>query len=173
MSMSMSLEKLLLMRAAVRSPSRFDFAVELVLTGIKVGSIRNVDYQDAKATLSRAADDAWKNQVSDPFFSGGRWRLVSSFPKNIDVLYGSAEVMAKNLAARNIQVNAIAPGYFPSKMTAGIADEINNNALKTTPMARWGSPEDMAGVALFLGSKASGYLCGATVTADGGYATTA
>ena len=78
MSMSMSLEKLLLMRAAVRSPSRFDFAVELVLTGIKVGSIRNVDYQDVKATLSRAADDAWKNQVSDPFFSGGRWRLVSS-----------------------------------------------------------------------------------------------
>lgn len=71
--MSLSLEKLLLMRAAARSPSRFDFAVELVLTGIKVGSIRNVDYQDAKATLSQAADDAWKNQVSDPFFSGGQW----------------------------------------------------------------------------------------------------
>lgn len=82
-------------------------------------------------------------------------------------------MMAKNLAARNIQVNAIAPGYFPSKMTAGIADEINNGALKTTPMARWGTTEDMAGVALFLGSKASGYLCGATITADGGYATTA
>lgn len=82
-------------------------------------------------------------------------------------------MMAKNLAPRNIQVNAIAPGYFPSKMTAGIADEINKNALKTTPMARWGTPEDMAGVALFLGSKASAYLCGATVTADGGYATTA
>ncbi|MCG2839444.1 SDR family oxidoreductase [Sandaracinobacter sp. RS1-74] len=82
-------------------------------------------------------------------------------------------MMARNLAPRNIQVNAIAPGYFPSKMTAGIADEINNNALKTTPMARWGTPEDMAGVALFLGSKASAYLCGATVTADGGYATTA
>ena len=82
-------------------------------------------------------------------------------------------MMAKNLAPRNIQVNAIAPGYFPSKMTAGIADEINNNALKTTPMARWGTPEDMAGVALFLGSRASGYLCGATITADGCYATTA
>jgi NAD(P)-dependent dehydrogenase (short-subunit alcohol dehydrogenase family) len=82
-------------------------------------------------------------------------------------------MMAKNLAARHIQVNAIAPGYFPSKMTAGIADEINEKALKSTPMARWGSEQDMAGVALFLGSRASGYLCGATVTTDGGYATTA
>lgn len=82
-------------------------------------------------------------------------------------------MMAKNLAGRNIQVNAIAPGYFPSKMTAPIAGEINNNALKSTPMARWGTTEDMAGVALFLGSRASGYLCGATITADGGYATTA
>ncbi|WP_199554493.1 SDR family oxidoreductase [Sandaracinobacteroides hominis] len=82
-------------------------------------------------------------------------------------------MMAKNLARRNIAVNAIAPGYFPSKMTAGIADQINNESLSVTPMARWGTAEDMAGVALFLGSKASGYLCGATITADGGYATTA
>lgn len=82
-------------------------------------------------------------------------------------------MMAKNLAPRNIAVNAIAPGYFPSKMTAGIADMINEESLKVTPMARWGTPSDMAGVALFLGSQASAYLCGSTITVDGGYATTA
>jgi NAD(P)-dependent dehydrogenase (short-subunit alcohol dehydrogenase family) len=82
-------------------------------------------------------------------------------------------MMAKNLAARNVAVNAIAPGYFPSRMTEGIADLINEESLKVTPMARWGTPSDMAGVALFLGSRASAYLCGATITVDGGYATTA
>lgn len=82
-------------------------------------------------------------------------------------------MMAKNLARRNIAVNAIAPGYFPSRMTAGIADMINTESLSVTPMARWGTAEDMAGVALFLGSRASAYLCGAVITVDGGYATTA
>ncbi|WP_448581354.1 SDR family oxidoreductase [Thermaurantiacus sp.] len=82
-------------------------------------------------------------------------------------------MMAKYLAPRNIAVNAIAPGYFPSKMTAGIAEHIDAVALKATPMARWGTAEDMAGVALFLGSRASAYLCGSVITVDGGYATTA
>ncbi len=82
-------------------------------------------------------------------------------------------MMAKFLAPRGIAVNAIAPGYFPSKMTAGIEDHINQHALAATPMKRWGTTEDMAGVALFLGSRASAYLCGSVVTVDGGYATTA
>jgi NAD(P)-dependent dehydrogenase (short-subunit alcohol dehydrogenase family) len=82
-------------------------------------------------------------------------------------------MMAKYLAPRHISVNAIAPGYFPSRMTDGIADLINEESLKVTPMARWGTPHDMAGVALFLGSQASAYLCGSTITVDGGYATTA
>jgi NAD(P)-dependent dehydrogenase (short-subunit alcohol dehydrogenase family) len=81
-------------------------------------------------------------------------------------------MMAKNLAARHIAVNAIAPGYFPSKMTAGIAEEFTAQSLAATPMRRRGDPDDMAGVALFLGSRASGYLCGSVVTVDGGYATT-
>jgi NAD(P)-dependent dehydrogenase (short-subunit alcohol dehydrogenase family) len=82
-------------------------------------------------------------------------------------------MMARNLAPRGIAVNAIAPGYFPSKMTDGIADHINDHAINATPMARWGRPEDIAGVALFLGSPASAWMCGAVVTVDGGYATTA
>ncbi|KPF73847.1 3-oxoacyl-ACP reductase [alpha proteobacterium AAP81b] len=81
-------------------------------------------------------------------------------------------MMAKNLAGRHIAVNAIAPGYFPSKMTAGIAEEFAAASLAATPMARRGSPTDMAGVALFLGSRASAFLCGSVVTVDGGYATT-
>ncbi len=82
------------------------------------------------------------------------------------------KMMAKNLAGRHIAVNAIAPGYFPSKMTAGIAEEFAAASLEATPMRRRGNADDMGGVALFLASRASGFLCGSVITVDGGYATT-
>ena len=82
------------------------------------------------------------------------------------------KMMAKFLAGRHIAVNAIAPGFFPSKMTAAIPAEFSAAMQQETPMKRWGDADDMGGVALFLGSRASGFLCGAVVTVDGGYATT-
>ena len=82
-------------------------------------------------------------------------------------------MMAKYLAKKHIAVNAIAPGYFPSKMTAAIPEEVSQVVVRQTPMLRVGRPEDMAGVALYLSSKASGVVCGATIAVDGGYATTA
>ena len=81
-------------------------------------------------------------------------------------------MMAKYLAPRFIAVNAIAPGYFPSKMTAAISDEDSAASLAATPMHRRGTPEDMAGVALYLGSRASGFVCGSVIAVDGGFATT-
>ena len=81
-------------------------------------------------------------------------------------------MMAKYLAPRQIAVNAIAPGYFPSKMTAGIDPADAEASLAATPMGRRGTASDMAGVALFLGSRASAYLCGSVVAVDGGFATT-
>ena len=82
-------------------------------------------------------------------------------------------MMAKFLAARHIAVNAIAPGYFPSKMTAGLPEGFSDESMAGTPMRRWGTPADMAGVALYLASRASGFVCGEVITVDGGYATTA
>lgn len=79
------------------------------------------------------------------------------------------KMMAKFLAPRKIAVNAIAPGFFPSKMTAALPMEA---IAATTPMRRVGKPEDMAGLALYLGSKASAFLCGAVIPIDGGRATT-
>lgn len=81
-------------------------------------------------------------------------------------------MMAKFLGPRHIAVNAIAPGFFPSKMTAGIAEEFREAFRAATPMQRWGNADDMAGVALFLASRASGFMTGSVVTVDGGYATT-
>lgn len=81
-------------------------------------------------------------------------------------------MMAKYLAKDHIAVNAIAPGYFPSKMTEVIDEEGSAEIMANTPMKRWGQPSDMAGVALYLASKASGYVCGAVIPVDGGLATT-
>jgi NAD(P)-dependent dehydrogenase (short-subunit alcohol dehydrogenase family) len=81
-------------------------------------------------------------------------------------------MMAKYLANKHITVNAIAPGYFPSKMTDAIPEEESEVIEGRTPMRRWGRPEDMAGVALYLASKASGFVCGAVIPVDGGLATT-
>jgi NAD(P)-dependent dehydrogenase (short-subunit alcohol dehydrogenase family) len=81
-------------------------------------------------------------------------------------------MMAKFLGKRHITANAIAPGFFPSKMTAGIAEEFREAFRSATPLQRWGNSDDMGGVALFLASRASAFMTGAVVTVDGGYATT-
>jgi NAD(P)-dependent dehydrogenase (short-subunit alcohol dehydrogenase family) len=81
-------------------------------------------------------------------------------------------VLAWHLAPRHIAVNAIAPGYFPSRMTAAIEDKMGEETRAATPMRRFGSAEDMAGVALYLASRASGFVTGATLTVDGGLETT-
>jgi len=79
------------------------------------------------------------------------------------------KMMAKYLAPRKIAVNAIAPGFFPSKMTATLPIDAIAAA---TPLKRVGAPEDIAGLALYLSSRASGFVCGAVIPVDGGYATT-
>ncbi len=79
------------------------------------------------------------------------------------------KMMAKFLAPRKIAVNAIAPGFFPSKMTATLPIDA---IAAVTPLKRVGMPEDMAGLALYLSSRASGFVCGAVIPVDGGYATT-
>jgi NAD(P)-dependent dehydrogenase (short-subunit alcohol dehydrogenase family) len=75
--------------------------------------------------------------------------------------------LAKFLGDRNIAVNAIAPGYFPTKMTEWAKDG-ESAMLDRVPMKRPGAPEDMAGTALFLASKAGAYLSGAVIRVDGG-----
>lgn len=72
------------------------------------------------------------------------------------------------LAPKNIQVNAIAPGFFPTKMSKGLLDYVGDAILAVTPAGRFGTDEDIRGVALFLASKASDYIVGQTIVIDGG-----
>jgi NAD(P)-dependent dehydrogenase (short-subunit alcohol dehydrogenase family) len=83
-----------------------------------------------------------------------------------------SRVMAKKLAKDKITVNAIAPGYFPTVMTSALPDELNDEVKNQTPMGRLGTPEDIAGLALFLSSRAGSYMTGAIIPIDGGLYTT-
>lgn len=76
--------------------------------------------------------------------------------------------LAIELGPKHISVNAIAPGYFPSKMTATILDQYADDVVYNCPMGRLGVGDDMAGVAIFLSSKAGSYINGAVIPVDGG-----
>jgi gluconate 5-dehydrogenase len=78
--------------------------------------------------------------------------------------------MAVELAPHNIQVNAIAPGYFATEMNRALIDNAEFNAwvCKRTPAGRWGQPDELAGIAVFLASGASNYMTGQMLIVDGG-----
>jgi NAD(P)-dependent dehydrogenase (short-subunit alcohol dehydrogenase family) len=81
-------------------------------------------------------------------------------------------VLAKKLAPQKITVNAVAPGPFDSKMMAATMDKFRDFIVADCPMGRIGEPDDMAGVAIYLASRAGAYLTGAVIPVDGGIATT-
>jgi NAD(P)-dependent dehydrogenase (short-subunit alcohol dehydrogenase family) len=76
--------------------------------------------------------------------------------------------LAKTLAPKKITVNAVAPGPFESKMMAATLERFGEMIAKTNPLGRIGEPDDMAGVAIYLASRASAYVTGTVIPVDGG-----
>jgi len=87
---------------------------------------------------------------------------------------GLTKSLAKEFAARGVRVNAIAPGWIETDMTAPVRSEqmqaMNDEIVSRTPAGRWGQPEEVAGAAVFLASQASDFVTGETIRVDGGYA---
>jgi 2-dehydro-3-deoxy-D-gluconate 5-dehydrogenase len=81
------------------------------------------------------------------------------------------KALANEWAGRNVQVNAIAPGYFRTENTLALReDEVRNSQiLARIPASRWGEPEDISGAAVFLSSPASDYVSGEVLVVDGGW----
>jgi NAD(P)-dependent dehydrogenase (short-subunit alcohol dehydrogenase family) len=77
-------------------------------------------------------------------------------------------VLAVRLGPRGVAVNAVAPGFFPSKMTEWLMDNFEQQIVEGCPLQRKGVPADMAGVAIYLASRAGAYVNGAVITVDGG-----
>ncbi len=78
------------------------------------------------------------------------------------------KTIAKELASRNINANAVAPGFIQTEMTAKLPEDIKKKMLEAIPLGKLGTPEDVANVCLFLASEESSYITGQTITIDGG-----
>lgn len=83
-------------------------------------------------------------------------------------IVGLTKSVAKELGSRSITVNAIAPGFIDTQMTAGLSDKIKENLMSMLTIKRLGLPEDIANAVLFLASDESGYITGQVITVDGG-----
>ena len=104
------------------------------------------------------------------FFGSG---LIPSYSAAKGAVIQLTKSMAIELAPHNIQVNAIAPGWIETDMTAPVRtppmSAMNDESLARTPAGRWGQPDEIAGTAVYLSSHASDFVTGATIRVDGGY----
>lgn len=102
------------------------------------------------------------------YFGSG---LVPSYSAAKGAIVQLTKSMAIELAPHNIQVNAIAPGWIETDMTAPVHSmPLNDEILLRTPAGRFGLPEELAGTAVYLASRASDFVTGTTIRVDGGYA---
>ena len=81
---------------------------------------------------------------------------------------GMTKSFAKEIAARGVTVNAVAPGFIATDMTAAMTDAAREAVAGSIPMKRMGRPEDVAAVVRFLASEGAGYVTGQTLAVDGG-----
>jgi 3-oxoacyl-[acyl-carrier protein] reductase len=79
--------------------------------------------------------------------------------------------VAKELASRNVRANAVAPGFIKTKMTEALPEDIRQKMLDAIPLGRFGEPEDVADVVLFLAGDSAAYVTGHTITVCGGMVT--
>jgi 2-dehydro-3-deoxy-D-gluconate 5-dehydrogenase len=102
-------------------------------------------------------------------FQGGV--TVPAYTASKSGVAGLTKALANEWAAKGVNVNAIAPGYFETDNTAALrADETRNRQiLERIPAGRWGTPDDLSGAAVFLASRASDYMHGHILTVDGGW----
>jgi len=102
-------------------------------------------------------------------FQGGI--RVPSYTASKSGIGGLTKALANEWAQHGINVNAIAPGYFKTSITAALQADKKRNAeiLDRIPSGRWGQPSDLGGAVVFLASKASDYVQGITLPVDGGW----
>jgi 2-deoxy-D-gluconate 3-dehydrogenase len=123
----------------------------------------------AKVMIRQGLGGKIINTASMLSFQGGI--LVPSYTASKSAVAGLTRAMANELAPHHINVNAIAPGYMATDNTAALrADPVRNKAiLDRIPAGRWGEPDDLKGIVVFLTSDASSYLTGYTIAVDGGW----
>ena len=136
---------------------------------VNLTSVFQLSQLVARDLIAREAPGKIVNIASLLSFQGGI--RVPAYAASKGGVAQLTKALANEWAPKNIQVNAIAPGYFATTNTEALqADETRNRQiLERIPAARWGQPEDLAGAALYLASPASNYVTGTVLTVDGGW----
>jgi 3-oxoacyl-[acyl-carrier protein] reductase len=83
-------------------------------------------------------------------------------------IIGLTKSLARELASRNITVNAVAPGFIPTSLTGVLSDEQRQAIINNTPLGRMGTPDEIAWAVAFLAAERSGFITGQVLTVDGG-----
>lgn len=99
-------------------------------------------------------------------------RPIYPYAASKAALHHLTRLLALELGPRHVTVNAVAPGAYETKMTAATLRHARADVIAATPLGRLGSPEDVAGVVVFLASRAGAFVTGAVVPVDGGLSTT-
>jgi len=81
---------------------------------------------------------------------------------------GFTKALAREVASRQITVNAVAPGFVPTALTVDLPEELKESMMKLTPLGRWGTPEEIAYAVAFLASDEAAYITGQVLSVDGG-----
>ena len=92
----------------------------------------------------------------------------SNYAASKAALIGFTKSVAKELAPRGVTANAIAPGFIETDMTSVLDEKVRGAIINRVPMARFGSPEDVANTAIFLAMESTNYMTGQILTVDGG-----
>jgi 2-dehydro-3-deoxy-D-gluconate 5-dehydrogenase len=176
-----------LIRRTVEALGRLDVLVNNAGTNIRkqpqdytLGEWRQVlDTNLTSAFLaSRAAYPVMKAQGRGKIINIGS--MMSIFGASFTAAYAASKggivqltkALATAWAVDHIQVNAVLPGWIDTDLTARAREQVpglHDTVLRRTPAKRWGVPEDLAGIAVFLGSAASDFLTGTAIPVDGGY----
>ncbi|OHB69381.1 MAG: 3-oxoacyl-[acyl-carrier-protein] reductase [Planctomycetes bacterium RBG_13_63_9] len=146
--------------------------------------------------LMRMKDDQWDAVISvnlrgtflfaraaaRPMIKGRRGRIINiasvaglmgnpgqaNYSASKAGVIGLTRTAARELASRNVTVNAVAPGFIATEMTAALGEEVLESIRKQTPLGRLGQPQDVADAVLFLASEAASFVTGHVLTVDGG-----
>jgi 2-deoxy-D-gluconate 3-dehydrogenase len=175
----------------VHAFGRIDILINNAGTNIRKPAehLTSADWQTVIDTNLRSAF-LCSQAVHAPMARGGGGKIINN--GSMFSLFGGSHVLAyaaskggvvqltKSLAVAwakdNIQVNVILPGWLRTDLTNNAIKELPGlyeRVLARTPQGRWGEPEDLAGVAVFLASRASDFVTGVAVTVDGGYSVSA
>ena len=143
------------------------------------------DQWDSVLSINLRGTFLFTRAVAKPMMKGRRGRIINmasvsglmgnpgqtNYSASKAGVIGLTRTVAMELAARNVTVNAVAPGFIETDMTAKLGDEIIQAVTEKVPLKRMGQPRDVADAVLFLASEAANYITGQVLTVDGGLTT--